>query len=91
MLWNAYTTAHASVSPTAATAKAEARTTSLAPLVAFSTSAQNLAAQDASAATSTLTNAQHTQLPLGIGASVAAVLALFSAVWGLSRRLAEYV
>ena len=91
MLWNAYTTAHASVSPTSATAKAEGRTTTLIPLVAFSTSAQNLAAQDASVATSTLTNAQHTQLPLGIGASVAAVLALFSAVWGLRRRLAEYV
>jgi hypothetical protein len=42
-------------------------------------------------ATTTLTTAQRTQLPLGIAAFVAAVLALFSAVWGLNRRLAEYV
>ena len=77
--------------PTAPDAKAQGRTTTLTPLVAFSTSAKGLAGTDASVATTTLRDAQRTQLPLGIAASVAAVLALFSAVWGLSRRLAEYV
>ena len=90
-LWTAYTTARASVTPTAENAKTQGRTTTLPPLVAFSTSAKGLAGTDASVATTTLTTAQRTQLPLGIAASVAAVLALFSAVWGLSRRLAEYV
>jgi hypothetical protein len=90
-LWTAYTTAHGTLTPTAASAKAEGRTTALTPLVAFSDGAKNLASQDADVATSTLTDAQRTQLPLGIGASGAAVLALFSSVWGLNRRLAEYV
>ncbi len=90
-LWTAYTTAHASLAPSGANAKAQSRTTTLTPLVAFSDGAKALADQDASVATSTLTNAQRTQLPLGIGASGAAVLALFSTVWGLNRRLAEYV
>lgn len=90
-LWTAYTAAHASLTPTATNAKAQGRTTTLTPLVAFSDSAKGLAGTDAGVATSTLTNAQRTQLPLGIGASIAAVLALFSAVWGLNRRLAEYV
>ncbi len=90
-LWTTYTTAHKALSPTSANAKAEGRTTTLTPLVAFSDGSKNLATQDAGIATSTLTNAQRTQLPLGIGASVAAILALFSAVWGLNRRLAEYV
>jgi hypothetical protein len=90
-LWTAYTTAHGTLTPTAATAKTQGRTTTLTPLVAFSDGAKGLADQDAGVATSTLTTAQHTQLPLGIGASGAAVLALFSSVWGLNRRLAEYV
>lgn len=90
-LWTAYTTAHASVTATAANAKTLGRTTTLTPLVAFSDGANGLASSEAAVATSTLTNAQRTQLPLGIGASLAAVLALFSAVWGLTRRLAEYV
>ena len=90
-LWTTYATAHKALSPTSANAKAEGRTTTLTPLVAFSDGSKNLATQDAGTATSTLTNTQRTQLPLGIGASVAAILALFSAVWGLNRRLAEYV
>jgi len=90
-LWTAYTSAHASLNATAATAKGQGRTVTLSPLVAFSDGAKGLADQDAGVATSTLTTAQHTQLPLGIGASGAAVLALFSSVWGLNRRLAEYV
>ena len=49
------------------------------------------ASADAQVATSTLTTAQRTQLPLGIAASVAAVLALFASVAGLNRRLVEYV
>jgi hypothetical protein len=90
-LWTAYTTAHASVTPSADNAKTQGRTTTLTPLVAFSTSAKGLATADASVATSTLKSAQANQLPLGIAASVAALLALVSAVWGLTRRLAEYV
>jgi len=90
-LWTAYTTAKSSVTPTSPTAKIQGRTTTLTPLVAFTQSAAGLAGQDAEVATSTLTTAQSTQLPLGILASVAALLALFSAVWGLGRRLAEYV
>lgn len=90
-LWKAYAQAHAAAVPTAANGKTASRTTALEPLVAFSTGAKNLAAQDAGVATSTLSDAQRTQLPLGIAASIAAVLALFSAVLGLSRRLAEYV
>ena len=90
-LWNSYVTVHTALQPSAANAKSAGRTTTLTPLVAFSDQAKGLADADAGVATSTLTNAQRTQLPLGIGASVAAVLALFSAVWGLSRRLAEYV
>ena len=90
-LWTAYTTAYSTVSVTAQNAKAQGRTTTLTPLVAFTDAAKGLAAQDAQVATSTLTTAQRTQLPLGIAASVAAVLALFASVAGLSRRLVEYV
>jgi len=90
-LWTAYTTAYSTVSVTAQNAKAQGRTTTLTPLVAFTDAAKGLAAQDAQVATSTLTTAQHTQLPLGIAASVAAVLALFASVAGLNRRLVEYV
>jgi hypothetical protein len=89
--WTKYTTAHTALVPTSATAKSDGRTTTLTPLVAFSDGSKNFASTDAGIATTTLTNAQRTQLPLGIGASAAAILALFSAVWGLNRRLAEYV
>jgi hypothetical protein len=90
-LWTAYTTAYSTVSVTAANAKAQGRTTTLSPLVAFTVAAKGLASTDAQVATSTLTTAQRTQLPLGIAASVAAVLALFASVAGLNRRLDEYV
>jgi len=90
-LWTVYTTVYSTVSVTAQNAKAQGRTTTLTPLVAFTDAAKGLAAQDAQVATSTLTTAQHTQLPLGIAASVAAVLALFASVGGLNRRLVEYV
>jgi len=90
-LWTAYTTVYSTVSVTAQNAKAQGRTTTLTPLVAFTDAAKGLAAQDAQVATSTLTTAQRTQLPLGIAASVAAVLALFASVAGLNRRLVEYV
>jgi hypothetical protein len=90
-LWTVYTTAHAGLKPTSPTAKSEGRTTTLTPLTTFSDRAKDLASQDAVTATSTLNIAQHTQLPLGIGASAAAILALFSAVWGFTRRLAEFV
>ncbi len=90
-LWTAYTTAYSTVSVTAANAKAQGRTTTLTPLVAFTDAAKGLASTDAQVATSTLTTAQRTQLPLGIAASVAAVLALFASVAGLNRRLVEYV
>lgn len=90
-LWTAYTTAYSTVSVTAANAKAQGRTTTLSPLVAFTGAAKGLASADAQVATSTLTTAQRTQLPLGIAASVAAVLALFASVAGLNRRLVEYV
>ena len=90
-LWTAYTTAYSTVSVTAENAKAQGRTTTLTPLVAFTDAAKGLASQDAQVATSTLTTAQRTQLPLGIAASVAAVLALFASVAGLNRRLVEYV
>ena len=90
-LWTVYTTVYSTVSVTAQNAKAQGRTTTLTPLVAFTDAAKGLAAQDAQVATSTLTTAQRTQLPLGIAASVAAVLALFASVAGLNRRLAEYV
>ena len=88
--WTAYTSAHASVTPTSATAKAQGRTTTLVPLVAFTHAAKGLADANASVAISTLTTAQRTQLPYGIIASVAAMLALFASVSGLNRRLAEY-
>jgi len=90
-LWTAYTTAHSTVTVTAENAKAQGRTTTLTPLVAFTDAAKGLASTDAQVATSTLTTAQRTQLPLGIAASVAAVLALFASVAGLNRRLVEYV
>jgi hypothetical protein len=90
-LWTAYTTVYSTVSVTAQNAKAQGRTTTLTPLVAFTDAAKGLAAQDAQVATSTLTTAQRTQLPLGIAASVAAVLALVASVAGLNRRLVEYV
>ena len=90
-LWTVYTTVYSTVSVTAQNAKAQGRTTTLTPLVAFTDAAKGLAAQDAQVATSTLTTAQRTQLPLGIAASVAAVLALFASVAGLNRRLVEYV
>jgi hypothetical protein len=90
-LWTAYTTAYSTVSVTAQNAKAQGRTTTLTPLVAFTDAAKGLASTDAQVATSTLTTAQRTQLPLGIAASVAAVLALFASVAGLNRRLVEYV
>jgi hypothetical protein len=89
-LWTTYSTAHTALNPTAADAKTQGRTTTLTPLVAFTDAAKGLAEQDASAATSTLNAAQRSQLPLGILASVAAVIALFASVWGLNRRLAEY-
>jgi hypothetical protein len=90
-LWTAYTSAYSTVSVTAANAKAQGRTTTLSPLVGFTDAAKGLASADAQVATSTLTTAQRTQLPLGIAASVAAVLALFASVAGLNRRLVEYV
>jgi hypothetical protein len=90
-LWTAYTTAHSSVTVTAENAKAQGRTTTLTPLVAFTDAAKGLASSDAQVATSTLTTARRTQLPLGIAASLAAVLALFASVAGLNRRLVEYV
>ncbi|MBI4900283.1 MAG: hypothetical protein HY829_07380 [Actinobacteria bacterium] len=89
-LWTTYTTAHTALNPTAADAKTQGRTTTLTPLVAFTDAAKGLAEQDATAATSTLNAAQRSQLPLGILASVAAVVALFASVWGLNRRLGEY-
>ncbi|HSN11966.1 MAG TPA: hypothetical protein VLS51_07655 [Propionibacteriaceae bacterium] len=88
--WTAYTSAHASVNATAATAKAQGRTTTLTPLVAFTDAAKGLADADTTVATSTLTTAQRSQLPFGAIASVAALLALFASVSGLGRRLAEY-
>lgn len=89
--WTKYTDAHAVLTAATTTAKDQGRTKTLEPLVSFSDSAKNLAELDATVATSTLASAQRMQLTLGIAACVAAILALFSSVWGLTRRLSEYV
>lgn len=90
-LWQSYTTAHQALPSSLAEAKAQARSTTLKTLTAFVNQAQGLAAADTTAATDALSTAQKGQLPIGITASLLCLLAIVAALWGITRRLAEYV
>ncbi len=90
-LWQAYVTAHKALPSTPAEAKAQARATTLTALTAFVDKAKNLAAEDTQKATDALSTAQQGQLPIGIVASLLCLLATGAALWGITRRLTEYV
>jgi hypothetical protein len=90
-LWQAYATAHQALPSTLAEAKVQARSTTLTALTAFVDKAQGLAAADTTTATAALSTAQQGQLPIGIVASLLCLIAIGAALWGINRRLTEYV
>ena len=90
-LWRAYTTAHQALSSSLTEAKAQARSTTLTPLTAFVDQAQTASDTNASDAGTALGRAQDSQLPMGIIASLLCLLATGAALWGITRRLTEYV
>lgn len=90
-LWQSYTAAHQALPSSLTEAKVQARSMTLTPLTAFVDQAQGLATADRTLATDALTTAQEGQLPIGITASLLCLLAIVSALWGITRRLAEYV
>lgn len=97
-LWTAYTAAHQALPPSAsasatanAAARAQARGTVLSALTSFVQSAESLSDSSATAATDSLSSVKSQQLPYGIVASVLALLAIVAALWGITRRLTEYV
>lgn len=89
--WQSYTTAHQALPGTLVDAKEQARTTTLKPLTTFVDSAKGLSASDTTSATDALSTAQQSQLPFGIAASLLCLLAIAAALWGITRRLTEYV
>lgn len=96
--WAQYVTEHqalptpgsASASANAAL-RAQARNTPLTAITAFVQNAQTLSDESASTATRSLTDVKQQQLPFGIGASALALVAIIAALWGITRRLSEYV
>lgn len=89
--WQVFLTAHGALPTSSSEAKAQARSTTLKPLTAFVETAARFSAIDQATALQALTDARKGQLPIGIFASSLGLLAIIAALWGITRRLAEYV